>query len=315
MGGVLAVVAPVFLIVGAGYALTRARLFADGAIDGLLSFTVRFAVPMLLFGAIYRLDLGREFDWRLLLSFYAGAVASFVAAIAVARRVFGRTPGEAVAIGFCALFSNSVLLGLPIMARAFGTEALAPNFVIISIHAPFCYLLGIVTMEIARRDGAGPVATAKRAAAAMFSNALTIGLACGFALNLSGVALPAFAMAAVDMVASAALPVALFGIGGALTRYGLKADLGEAATVAALSTLLHPAIAYALSDLVFGLPVESVRAAVVTAAMPVGMNGYVFAAMYARAQGAAASSVLLSTAAAVLTVTLWLWALGGPTVG
>jgi predicted permease len=312
--GVIAVIAPVFLIVGAGYALVRAGVFAQAAVDGMLAFTVRFAVPMLLFAAIYRLDLAREFDARLLVSFYVGAVASFALAILIAMRVFGRRPGEAVAIGFCALFSNSVLLGLPISTRAYGVESLAPNFVIISIHAPFCYLLGIVTMEIVRRDGAGPWATAQRAAKAMFSNALTIGLACGFALNLGGVALPGFFMAAVDMVAGAALPVALFGIGGALTRYGLRADFGEAAVVAALSTLVHPGIAWFLSDVVFGLPIEMVRAAVVTAAMPVGMNGYVFSAMYDRAQGAAASSVLLSTAVAVVTVTFWLWVLGGPTV-
>jgi predicted permease len=311
--GVLSVVAPVFLIVGAGYGATRAGLFGRETVDGLLAFTVRFAVPVLLFGAIYRLDLAREFDPRLLASFYLGAIIAFVAGIVLALKVFGRRPGEAVAIGFCALFSNSVLLGLPIMTRAYGAESLAPNFVIISIHAPFCYLLGIVTMEVVRRDGAGPLATARRAAAAMFSNALTIGLACGFALNLGGVALPGFVVAAVDMVGTAALPVALFGIGGALTRYGLRADLGEAAAVAALSTLVHPAVAWVLSDLAFGLPIEAVRAAVVTAAMPVGMNGYVFAAMYDRAQGAAAGAVLLSTAAAVVTVTFWLWVLGGPT--
>ncbi|PKP62988.1 MAG: AEC family transporter, partial [Alphaproteobacteria bacterium HGW-Alphaproteobacteria-8] len=213
---VLNVIAPVFLIVGAGYAAVRVGGFPQSAVDGLMGFTVRFAVPLLLFAAIYRLDLARDFNTDLLLSFYTGAVVSFVAGIVLARTVWGRKPGEAVAIGFCALFSNSVLLGLPIMARAYGTDALAPNFVIISIHAPFCYLLGIVTMEFSRRDGAGLVPTVTRAAKAMFSNALTIGLASGFALNLGGVAVPEFAMSAVDMMATAALPAALFGIGGAL---------------------------------------------------------------------------------------------------
>jgi predicted permease len=45
--------------------------------------------------------------------------------------------------------------------------------------------------------------------------------------------------------------------------------------------------------------------------MPAGMNGYMFATMYNRAQGAAASTVLLGTGLSVLTVSFWLWMLGG----
>jgi predicted permease len=315
MLSVLVVVAPVFLIIGAGYAAVRAGAFGAAAVDGLMAFAVRFAVPVLLFAAIYRLDLGAVFDWRLMTSFYVGAVVCFVGAVLSARWFWGRRPGEAVAIGFCALFSNSVLLGLPIMSRAYGTEALAPNFAIISIHAPFCYLLGIVSMEFSRRDGSGIAQTLRRAATAMFSNALTIGLAFGFALNLGGVTVPAFVMSAVDMVASAALPAALFGLGGALTRYALRADLGVASMTAAFSIVAHPAIAYMLANVVFDLPEAWVRAAVVTAAMPTGMNGYVFASMYGRAQGAAASVVLIGTAAAVVTVSFWLWILGGAAIG
>ena len=119
-------------------------------------YTQSFAVPCLLFRGLVDLDLGAVFDPRLLLSFYSGAVVAFAAAVVIERRVFRRRPGEAVAIGFGALFSNSVLLGLPIMTRAYGADALAPNFAIISIHAPFCYLVGITAMEIARADGARP---------------------------------------------------------------------------------------------------------------------------------------------------------------
>ena len=46
---------------------------------------------------------------------------------------------------------------------------------------------------------------------------------------------------------------------------------------------------------VFGLPEAFVRAAVVMAVMPPGVNGYVFAAMYGRAVSTAASAVILGT--------------------
>jgi predicted permease len=145
----------------------------------------------------------------------------------------------------------------------------------------------------------------------MFRNALMIGLALGFAVNLLGVPLPGPLRAALDMMADAALPAALFGLGGVLTRYAMRASLAEAGMIAALSLLLHPGIAYLLSAGVFGLPEPFVRSAVVTAAMAPGVNTYVFASLYARGQAQAASTILLATGLSVLTVSGWLILLGG----
>ena len=204
-----------------------------------------------------------------------------------------------MAIGFGALFSNSVLLGLPIMERAYGAESLAPTFAIISIHAPFCYLVGITAMEFARADGRGLADTVRAVASAMFRNALMIGLMLGFIVNLGGIPLPGPVRDGLDMMADAALPAALFGLGGVLTRYAIRASLAEAGMIAALSLVLHPAIALLLSAFAFGLGEGFVRSAVVTAAMAPGVNTYVFASLYARGQAQAASAILLATGLSV----------------
>jgi predicted permease len=308
---VLLVVLPVFLIIGGGYAATRSGVFSSSAVDGLMVYTQSFAVPCLLFRGLVDLDLGAVFDPRLLFSFYAGAVIAFAAGVAIERRLFRRRPGEAVAIGFGALFSNSVLLGLPIMERAYGPASLAPNFAIISIHAPFCYLVGITAMEIARADHVGIVATARAIGRAVFRNALMIALGLGFAVNLLGIPLTGPVRSAVDMIADSALPGALFALGGVFTRYAVRSSLAESATIGTLSLLVHPAIAYGLAAGAFALPPEFVRGAVVTAAMAPGVNTYVFASLYARGQAQAASTILLATAASVLTVSAWLALLGG----
>jgi len=180
-----------------------------------------------------------------------------------------------------------------------------------SIHAPLLYLIGITVMEFTRADGRGLAGTAQAVARAMFRNALMIGIALGFAVNFSGLVLPEPIRVAVDMMADSALPAALFGVGGVLTRYAIRAQLGEAGMIAALSLLLHPAIAYVLSHVVFELPPEFVRSAVVTAAMAPGVNAYVFASLYARGQAQAASAVLLATALSVITISGWLALLGG----
>ncbi len=309
MLGVLPIVLPVFVVVGAGYAAARFGLFPAAHVDAVLSFATKFAVPCLLFSGMYRLDLRSDFDWRLLVSYYAGAAACFALGAIGARRLFGRRPGESIAIGFGALFANSLLLGLPITERAFGADALAGNYVIISIHAPVCYLIGITAMEVSRADGRGAAATIRATLRAVFRNALTIGLALGFAANLSGLHLPEPVVAGLDMMVRAALPTALFGLGGALTRYSIRGGLRESAMITVLSLAVRPAIVFALSAWAFELPVDFVRSAVVTAAMAPGINAYVFASMYQRAVSVAASTVLMATALSVVSVSIWLMAL------
>lgn len=306
MTDILLIVLPVFVIVGLGYLAARIRLIADRELDALLRFCTQIALPCLLFSGMVGLDLSANFDARLLVSFYAGAVAAFALGYVGARRIFGRRPGESVAIAFCALFSNSLLLGLPVTERAYGAEALGPNYAILSVHAPFCYLVGIVAMEIARADGRPPLATARAAAQAMFRNALTIGIALGLALNLSGLPMPAVILEGVSTLGRGAIPVALFAMGGALTRYRLRSGLGESVMVAVLALAFHPLLVWLLADRTWALPDPFLRSALVTAAMPPGINAYVFATMYQRAAGVAASAVLLSTALAIFTATGWL---------
>lgn len=311
IGTILIVVLPVFLLAGAGYAATASKLFPIGSVDGLMAYALRFAVPALLFRAIARVDLHEVFDPGLLISFYTGALLSFLLAILGARRIFHRRPGESVSIGFAAFFSNSALLGLPIMERAYGHDALAPNFAIISIHAPFCYLVGITVMEFARADGRGLAHTAGAVGRAMFRNALMIGLALGFIVNLGGIPVHETIWSAVDMLADSALPAALFALGGVLTRYSVREAGGEAVMIVLLSLVVHPGITYLLGTMVFDLPLGFLRAAIVTASMAPGVNAYVFASQYNRGQGQTAGAVLLGTALSVLTTSGWIYVLGG----
>lgn len=299
------VILPVFLVIGFGYVARWRNLISDTQVDGVVWFTQTFAIPCLLFTAISRLDLGQEFDWRLLVSFYTGAVISFGLGFLGARVLFKRDWEDCVAIGFVALFSNTVLLGLPISERAYGPDALAANYAIIALHSPICYAIGITTMELMRNRGGRLRDTGQRVLRAMFHNALVIAIALGFAVNLSGLALPRVMDDALDMMVRAALPAALFSLGGVLYRYRPEGDLRTIAYVVALSLLVHPAITYGLAK-AFGLSTEALRSAVVTAAMAPGVNVYVFANMYGRAKRVAASSALIGTGLVMLTGWVWL---------
>lgn len=309
MGDILAIVLPVFLVIGAGYLAVWRKLFSDAGVDGLMAFTQKFAIPCLLFSAIATLDLGADFDLSLLASYYTGSLISFFAGMFGARLIFGRPMVDSVVIGFCALFANSVLLGLAIGERAYGIDSLGPNYAIIALHAPFCYLLGIVTMEIVRAESGGGklAATVIRA---IFRNALMIGIGLGFAVNLAGLPIPAVVDEALALMIRAALPAALFGLGGVLYRYKPEGDMGVIAMICAISLVLHPVIAWTAGSTLGGLTQDQLRAAVVTAAMAPGVNTYIFADMYGAARRVVASSILIGTALTVVTASAWIWLLG-----
>ncbi len=309
MESLIEVILPVFLVIGLGYAAAWWRLITEAGVEGLMVFAQNFGIPILLFLALAQLDLGAVLDPRMLFSFYAGAFGGFLAGLLGARFLFGRDWEDAVAVGFVCLFSNTVLLGIPISERAYGAESLAPNYAIISMHAPFCYLVGILAMETVRARGAGLGRTTLRVIAGFSRNPMIIGIAAGVLVNLSGQALPAVVTDAAELVARAALPAALFGLGGVLFRYRPEGDFRLIAYAVAVSLLLHPGITWTLGQ---ALDVEpgGFRAAVVTAAMAPGGNAYLFANMYGRARRVAASTMLIATGLTVLTAWGWMTALG-----
>ncbi len=309
MGALVEVIAPVFLVVGFGYLAAWRGWFSETAADGVMRFAQNFAVPCLLFAAISRLDLAATFEPELLLSFYSGAVAGFAAGLLGARLLFGRAWPDAVAVGFATLFSNSVLLGLPITERAWGAQALGPNFAIVAFHAPFAYTLGVTAMELARAQGRGLAATLGNVGRSMARNPLVIALGLGFVANLTGAPVPPVLDAAIDMMARAALPAALFDLGAMLVRYRPEGDLRLVGWICAVSLLLHPAVVWLIGRAT-GLGPEPFRSAVLTAAMPPGVNAYIFASIYAVAMRVAATAVLAATALSVATIWGWLWLLG-----
>lgn len=305
MTALIDVILPVFLVIGFGYLAVWKGYFSDSGVDGLMKFTQNFAIPCLLFRAISTLDLGQNFDLALLGSFYTGAFAGFLAGLLGAHFVFRRDWEDSVAIGFCCLFSNSLLLGLPITERAYGASALEANYTIIAIHSPFCYGVGITAMEIARNRGGRISALPGKVLRAMFKNALIVGISLGFIVNLSGVPVPAVMTDALDLITRAALPAALFGLGGVLYRYRPEGDIRTIAFVVTVSLVLHPAIVWGLAQ-ANNLSEAAIRSAMLTAAMAPGINAYVFANMYGRARRVAASAVLFGTALSILSVWCWL---------
>ncbi|MDX6280970.1 MAG: malonate transporter, partial [Kribbellaceae bacterium] len=111
-----------------------------------------------------------------------------------------------------------------------------------------------------------------------------------------GIDLPSLLMRPVDIVAAAAVPVALIAyglsLGGAKDSISLDRD---AVLAVLLKTLVQPLVAYSVGRWLLGLEGPALLAPVLLAALPTAQNVYVYAVQYRAARTLARSAVLLST--------------------
>ncbi|MFC3705542.1 AEC family transporter [Devosia honganensis] len=309
MLSILAVIAPIFALIAFGFGAVRLRLFPAEGVKALIAFVNNFATPCLLFYSISSSDFRSAFNIGIIGPYYFGAIVCFVIGIVIARRVFANRPGESVSVGFAGMFTNTVLVGLPIMTRAYGEEALPVTLSIIGLHGAILLTLGMITMELTRRDGQPLGRTLVVAAQRVGSNPLIWGIVAGIAGSLAGLELIEPAAAFFSMMAQAVVPVALFGIGGALNEFRLSDNWKQALVAALIKLIVHPAIAYVLMIWVMRVPLDIARYGILLSSMPAGINIYVFATYYDRGTSVAANAILIGTILSALTISAWLYIL------
>ena len=308
MSSLIEVILPVFLIIGIGFIAAKLKWLPSTAVDGVMLFTQRFAIPCLLFNAMANIEISNYFNFLLIISYFTPSLISFFLGILISRYLLKYSLEKSVVIGFCCLYSNSLMLGLPIMEQAYGTNSLGPNYAIIALNTPFCYVTGIIFMEFVKGRGNGFTLTVGKAVKGIFNNILVLSILLGVLVNVLEVIIPTTIDNAVNIIIKAAIPTAIFGLGGVLARYKVNGDILPVLVIAFIALLMKPSLGFYLGEY-NQLDKDSIRAVVLTAAMAPGLNAYIFANMYNTGTKIAATSVLFSTALSVFTLWYWLGAL------
>lgn len=303
------VILPIFALMALGYVAVLRRLYPAEGVKSLIAFVNNFATPCLLYHSISTSDFRSAFNLSIIGPFYLGAMVCFAVGIFIARRGFNNRPGESVAVGFSGTFTNTVLVGLPIITRAYGGDALPVTLSIIGLHGAILLTLGMVTMELVKRDGQPLGKTLVVAVRRVVSNPLIWGIAAGIIGSLLEIKLIEPAEAFFVMMSQAVVPAALFGIGGALVEFKLSENWKQALVASLIKLIVHPAIAYVLMIWVLHVPMDIARYGILLSAMPAGVNIYVFATYYDRGVSVATNTILIATVLSALTISGWLFIL------
>ena len=115
-------------VTGVGWAATRTRLVAEGALDALNAFSFRFALPALLLRLIAGQPLRQSFNPEFYTGYLASAAIIFVLVLGTSRVVAARDLSTAAAHATTAIVSNLGFLGPPLMLAFFGERGAGPRW-------------------------------------------------------------------------------------------------------------------------------------------------------------------------------------------
>ena len=309
MSTIVDIIVPIFGLMAFGYGATFTRVFDEAAAHALAAFVFYFAIPIMLFRNMAQATLPDQIPWGYLLSYYLGVTVVFVIGTTLAGAWFGGPFERRAITGFGGAFGNTVLLGIPLVLTSFGDEANLPLFLMVAFHSTLLFTGITVVIEVGRGTRTGLRGLPLKVAGGLASNPMLWGLLLGIACNLAGLTLPGTLERFAALIAGAAVPCALFSVGASLRAYRLKGALAPAALMVALKLGLQPLIVWALARFVFAVPLLWAKVAILLAALPVGVNVYLFAVRYDAGQAESASAILLSSVLSVATlavVLLWL---------
>lgn len=303
----LALTGPVYLLIAVGYAAVRLGAFSLVELRVLGRFVIQLALPALLFKSLAQSPRPGGVEGLYLLAYGGGSVASLFLVRSWARRWRGQSPAAASLSGLGAAASNSGLLGYPIVAQWLGPTAGLGLALGMLVENMLVIPLGLALADRGSEQLSWRQALAQ-AVATWARHPMIIAIVLGFGCAMSGITLPDWGARAVQILAAAASPVALFVIGGSLLGVRLEGQRQDIAGVALAKLLLHPACVLLALWLLPPLPVPLRMAAVLFAAMPM-LSIYPLVAMKHGLEGRSAAILLVATVTAFVTISGWMWGL------
>ena len=305
MNLVASIIIPIFGMAVIGFASGRIGLLSETAARGLSDFVFRLAIPIMLFHTLGNLDLP-DIEWKGMAAYYLSAGLIYVGSALFARFRLGLNAEGAGSFAMGTAFANTVLLAMPIVMKVHGPQNMTPMFLIISCHTTFLFGIGSIMVETWRAKASSPFKTLGKILSGLLTNPIILGLGSGVLFNLSGLELPGWLDEIAIMFSEAAVPCALFSMGLTLSTFKLAGNRLNIVWIIVIKLLIHPLLMWTLGKFVFQLSPLWLSVSVISAAMPSGINSYLFAAGYRSQEATLAAAVLISTALSMLTASLLL---------
>ncbi|KAF1020459.1 MAG: hypothetical protein GAK30_02501 [Paracidovorax wautersii] len=306
---------PVVLLIFVGYLAGRLRWIAGPSVRDLSNVVFLVLAPALLFRTMSGVHL-QALDFRPVVIYMAAMGVVFL--LVMLKAGFNR---RAAVMGLASTFSDTLMIGVPLIGLAFGEAGLVTLFALISVHAFIMLTLVTVVLEFvvvseenralaAQGERPSKAVRIQRMALTVFKAArgsvlhpVPLPIICGLLYAQTGWSLPDVIDKPLQLLGNAFASMALVLVGITLAANPLGRQIKPALLLVLMKNLVHPAVLVALG-LALGLSGLSFEVMVVVASLPIGANVYLFALRYQVAEQEVTAAVALSTILGLLTMAL-----------
>lgn len=304
---------PVLIFIAVGYFSGKRGWISAAGVKDLSSLVFMVLTPALLFRTMGTVHV-EQLDFQPVLVYLGGAAVIFAATLLL--RGFNR---RGAVLALAGTFSNTVMIGIPLVGLAFGEAGLVTLFTLVSVHALVLLTLATIVLELAvaredaaRQSHAGRHPDRHMAATVMLAvrngiiHPVPLPIIAGLLFAQTGWVIPEVIDKPLQLLGAALSPLALLLVGVTLAYNAVGAHLRGALGLAVTKNIVHPllvvGIGWALG--MHGLPLAVIT---LTAALPIGANVFLFSQRYQVAEEVVTAGVAVSTALALVTVPLVMW--------
>jgi len=305
MADILALTIPFFGIILLG-SLTRLKGWFSAADGRMISRYVFFVVlPPFMFVAITARPLTDIFNPEFTLRYELVTISLFTLAFLVGRYLLKLSRREASLFSLNASYPNYGYIGVPLALLAFGEEAAVPMAVILVVNN--AVLVFLVALFITDEEGEKASSSVGRTIASLVKNPLLMSVVMAMVFSASGLKMPQMPALFLDLLAGAAAPTALFALGIALVGQPVRSAWGELGALALFKLFMHPLM---MALVLLGWPAIGpypfdplwIQIALIFSCLPVAANVFNLAEFYGVYSGRTATSIMLSTLIASVSV-------------
>ena len=319
---VLSALLPVVLLIAVGFFAAKRQWINPASVKDLSNLVFLVLMPALLFRTMGSVHL-EKLDLK-----PVGVYFLTVGILFTAVMLWQGLSRRSTVVALASIFSNTVMIGVPLVGLAYGETAVVYLFTLISLHALVLLTLATVVLEFAvmreltqsAKSVSGQPSQDRDSVAQISKNVLLamrnavihpvpLPILAGLLFAQTGLAIPAVIDRPMQLLGSAFGPVALVLVGVTLAHTKVGAHLKGSFSIVVIKNILHPALMAALGW-AFGLSGMPLAVMVVAASLPVGANVFLFSQRYNVAQELITASVAITTAVALVTVTLVMAGLG-----
>src|SRR5450631_2577655 len=230
---IVALTAPLFILVLLGYGLTRWARWPKPVSDALTRFVFSVAIPALLFRMMSDFSRLPRVDPRLLIAYFGSCFIVFALGRFIARRVFRMDGVSQSVFALGGIFANNVMLGVPLAKITLGEASIPVVSLVLVFNALTLWTLATVSVEWARHrtmSWSGYV----QAARAVLTNPVVASILLGTGWGIAAIPVPSIVGGTLDLMSQAAIPLSLIALGMGLAEYRISEGWRVSATICVL---------------------------------------------------------------------------------